>query len=96
MKTLIHNVLDRRHNWIGSWQIVPLTYESLSHHDIGRTVIYLDRGRGTGWGWAEAGTLSSFRDGMIWARFTQGDTAAACRPEDVVWAWQPLDGDPLR
>jgi hypothetical protein len=89
VKTLV-NVLDRRHSWIGSWVAEPLVYHRLTEADIGRTVIYLDHGR------AEAGTLTSFRDGLVWARFSKGDTAAACAPRDLMLAYRPLDGDLLR
>lgn len=71
------NVRDGRNGLIGSWHIEPLAYDSLVPSDIGRTVIYRDHGR------AEAGTLSSFRDGRVWARFSRGDTAAACDPRDL-------------
>jgi len=94
--TVLHNVLDRRHSWIGSWLAVPLVYHRLTEADLGRTVIYLDRGREPAWGWAEAGTITSFRDGLVWARFSKGDTAAACAPHDLMLAYRPLDGDPIR
>jgi hypothetical protein len=93
MTTTLHNVLDRRYSWIGRWEAVPLDYAALTEADIGRTVIYLDRGREQRWGWAEAGTLSSFRDGLVWARFSKGDTAAACAPHDLMLAARPLDGE---
>jgi hypothetical protein len=91
----IVNVLDRRHGWIGEWEVEPLVYASLRPADVGRTVIYCaSHGRATmPWGWAEAGTLSSWRDGLVWARFSRGDTAAACRPSDLVFAVRPRDGD---
>ena len=95
-KTTLHNVLDRRHSWIGSWDAVPFDYNALTMADVGRTVIYLDRGREMAWGWAEAGTLSSFRDGLVFVRFSKGDTAAACAPHDLMLARRPLDGDLLR
>lgn len=74
-----HNVIDRRNDRIGSWKIEPLDYEDLTDADIGRTVIYRDVGR------TEAGTLSSWRDGTVFARFSKGDTAAGCNPDDLVW-----------
>jgi hypothetical protein len=87
--SFLTNVTDRRHSWIGEWDVEPLVYEQLTDADIGRTVIY--RGYGP-WG-NEAGTLSSFRDGLVWARFSRGDTAAACQPDAVCFGVQPRDGD---
>lgn len=87
MESIIHNVEDRRHGFIGSWEVEPLDIEKLTEADIGRTVIYRDFGR------AEAGTLSSFRKEsppLVWARFHGGCTAAGCRPEDLVFAKRQL------
>lgn len=83
---VIHNVRDGRDGTIGSWAIEanPLEYYCLQEIDVGRTVIYRDHGR------AEAGTLSSWRDGRVWARFSRGDTAAACDPKDLVFAIRGL------
>jgi hypothetical protein len=78
--TVLHNVEDRRSGFIGSWLIAPLDYEKLSPFDIGRTVIYRD-----GHKRIEAGTLASWRDGMVFVRFTRGDTAAATLPADLVF-----------
>ncbi len=80
----IHNVSDRRHgllnnNLIGSWDTEPLVYESLTDADVGRTVIYRDHGR------AEAGTLSSWTNGIVFARYSRGDTAAGADPNDLVF-----------
>lgn len=86
----IHNVDDKRHDWVGSWEAEPLIYDALSPDHIGRTVIYRDFGR------AEAGTLVSFRDGKVWARYSKGDTAAAANPSDLALAIRPLDGDLTR
>lgn len=87
MNDVVINVHDRRHQWVGSWVVAPLRYTQLTDNDIGRTVIYRDFGR------AEAGTLSSFRDGRVWARFSTGDTAACCDPSDLCFGVRPLDGD---
>jgi hypothetical protein len=87
MPVFVHNVRDGRHGWSGSWEVEPLAYEALGIADIGRTVIYRDHGR------AEAGTLSSYRDGRVWARFSRGDTAAASDPRDLCFGIRPLDGD---
>ncbi len=83
---VIHNVRDGRVGTIGSWEVEagPIEYLSLVEADIGRTVIYRDHGR------AEAGTLTSWRFGRVWARFSRGDTAAACDPRDLVFAIRSL------
>lgn len=79
IKGKIHNVVDRRCGCIGSWEIEPLDYARLSDADIGRTVIYRDHGR------AEAGTLTSWRDGTVFARYTSGDTAAGANSAHLVF-----------
>lgn len=76
---VVHNVRDGRNGWIGSWEIEPLEYDRLTDSDIGRTVIYRDRGR------AEAGTLTSWRDGIVFARYSRGDTAAGASPNSLVF-----------
>lgn len=84
MSTFLHNIRDGRTGGrIETWEIEPLVYDELTAHDIGRTVIYQDYGR------AQAGTLSSFRDGTVWARFSQGDTAASCNPADLSFGKRP-------
>jgi hypothetical protein len=77
---IVHNVRDGRHGWIGSWDTEPLDYAKLTEADIGRTVIYRDHGR------AEAGTLTSWRDGVVFARYSRGDTAAGAKASDLVFA----------
>jgi hypothetical protein len=77
---IVHNVRDGRHGWIGSWDTEPLDYAKLTDADIGRTVIYQDHGR------AEAGTLTSWRDGVVFARYSRGDTAAGASASDLVFA----------
>ena len=74
----IHNVRDGRHGFVGSWEAEPLIYDALTPADVGRTVIYRDVGR------AEAGTITSWRDGIVFARYSRGDTAAGARPE-ALW-----------
>lgn len=83
---VIHNVRDGRNGTIGSWEVEtePFVYRCLQDTDIGRTVIYRDHGR------AEAGTLTSWRLGRVCARFSRGDTAAACDPRDLVFAIRSL------
>lgn len=74
---IIHNVRDGRTGAIGSWSAEPLDYASLSPADVGRTVIYRDHGR------VEAGTLTSWRDGIVFARYSRGNTAAGADPRDL-------------
>lgn len=81
---IVHNVNDRRSHWIGSWETEPLDYDKLGPSDIGRTVIYRDPQRPL-MGRAEAGTLTSWRAGVVFARYSAGDTAAGARPEDLVF-----------
>ncbi len=75
----IVNVSDRRYDFIGTWDTEPLVYENLTVADVGRTVIYRDYGR------AEAGTLSSWKNGIVFARYSKGDTAAGADPRDLVF-----------
>jgi hypothetical protein len=91
MAERIINVRDRRHGWIGEWDVEPFNINALADADIGRTVIYRPMV-----GFPEAGTLSSWRLGLVFVRFTQGDTAAACKPQDLMIAVRPRDGDPNR
>ena len=82
---LVHNVRDGRRGFIGSWVAEPLAYEALVPADVGRTVIYQDHGR------AEAGTLASWRDGTVFARYSRGDTAAGANSTDLVFGVRALD-----
>lgn len=82
---LIHNVKDGRRGYIGSWETEPLNYGALGSEHVGRTVIYRDHGR------AEAGTLTSWRDGIVFARYSRGDTAAGANPGDLVFGVRSLD-----
>lgn len=86
MSEKVHNVDDRRRQWIGSWEVAPLVYDALRPEDVGRTVIYRDFGR------AQAGTLASWRNGTVFARYSQGDTAAGANPADLVFGVRHLDG----
>lgn len=81
---IVHNVRDGRHGMIGSWETEPLVYDQLSDADIGRTVIYQDHGR------AEAGTLTSWRDGIVFARYSRGDTAAGAAPWQLVFGKEQI------
>lgn len=86
----LHNISDRRHSWIGAWEIEPLDYDALTSADIGRTVIYQDVGR------AQAGTLTSWRNGIVFARYSQGDTASGSEPDRLHFGVRALDGDLTR
>lgn len=79
----VHNVRDGRHGQIGSWEVEPLVYDELGPDHIGRTVIYRDHNR------AEAGTITSWRDGIVFARYSQGDTAAGANPRNLSLATEP-------
>lgn len=85
---VVHNVRDRRRGWIGSWLTAPLNIDRLTESDIGRTVIYRDFGR------QEAGTLTSWRDGIVFARYSQGDTSAGARACDLVFGLVRVDKHP--
>lgn len=84
--SVLHTVRDGRsgHVQFRSWEVAPLEYSGLLDDDIGRTVIYRAHGR------AEAGTISSWRGGWVWARFSSGDTAACCNPGDLVFGSKEL------
>ena len=86
---IVHNVDDRRRGWVGSWEAAPLDFEKLPPDILGRTVIYQDYGR------AEAGTVTSYRDGLIFARYSRGDTAAGAKAQDLLIGVRPLDGPAL-
>lgn len=78
----IHNVLDRRNgpDQINSWEVEPISYDALNPtSDIGADVIYRDGLRRP-----EVGTISSWRNGLVFVRFTSGSTAAACSPADLL------------
>lgn len=79
-KLIVNNVRDGRQGKIGSWEVEPLVYDALGPEHVGRTVIYQDVGR------AEAGTLTSWRDGVVFARYSRGDTAAAADPANLSFA----------
>lgn len=82
MTQIISNVRDGRHGWIGTWEVedTPIDWKRLGPSDLGRTVIYRDVGR------AEAGTLTSWRNGIIYARYSTGETAAGAVAEHLVFA----------
>lgn len=82
---IVDNVRDGRRGYIGSWTAEPLVYEQLGPGHIGRTVIYRDHGR------AEAGTITSWRDGTVFARYSRGDTAAGANARDLVLGILALD-----
>lgn len=73
---MIHNVSDRRSGEVRSIEAATLEYDKLEPHDKGRTVIYSPPA-----GNPEAGTISSWRDGMVFVRYGRGETAAATNPK---------------
>lgn len=81
----IHNVKDGRRGSIGAWTIEPLVYDELRPEDIGRTVIYRNHGR------ADAGTITSWRNGTVFARYSRGDTAAGANATDLVFGIDLID-----
>lgn len=83
--TVVSNVRDGRRGYVGSWKTEPLNFDALTPADYGRTVIYQDHGR------AEAGTLISWRDGVCFARYSRGDTAAGAKASDLVFGIKALD-----
>jgi hypothetical protein len=76
---IIHNVKDRRSLRVGSWRIEPLNVSTLTINDVGRTVIY------KGLNGAEAGTLTSWKGEVIFARYSIGLTAAGAKASDIVF-----------
>lgn len=88
MAEIVHNVRDGRCGWVGAWETEPLDLDKLSEADIGRTVIYRDYGR------AEAGTLTSWRGDVVFARYSRGDTAAGARASDLVFGIKRADQHP--
>lgn len=92
-KCKLWNVEDRRHGWVGEWEVSPLSlaYAALDWMDKGRSVIYQNHKK------IEVGTITSFNKDFVWVRFgVRGSTSAACKRETLVFAIRPLDGDPLR
>lgn len=80
----IHNVRDGRNGFIKSFEVEPLDYAALGPEHIGATVIYCDHGR------SEAGTITSWRDGIVFARYSRGDTAAGADPANLFLAREAL------
>ena len=85
-KEILHNVEDRRRDWFESWEVRPLEFKELNGTFIGRDVIYRSHNK------AEAGTLTSWRQGIVFVRYSKGDTAAGAKIEDLVLGIRPLDG----
>lgn len=81
----VHNVRDGRVPCIRSYETEPLVYNELGPDHVGRTVIYRDHGR------AEAGTITSWRDGTVFAKYSQGDTAAGAKASDLLLAIDSYD-----
>lgn len=74
---MVHNVRDGRAGCIRSYEIEPLVYSELTPDHVGRTVVYQDHGR------AEAGTITSWAAGLVFARYSRGDTSAAAYYSDL-------------
>ena len=85
MTEIVNSVDDRRRGYIGSWVTERLVYDKLGPDDVGRTVIYRDYGR------AEAGTITSWKNGIVFARYSRGDTAAGANAADLVFGIRALD-----
>lgn len=79
-RTVVHGVHDGRNGTIGSWEVAPLIYEDLGPQHIGRTVIYHSHCA------ADAGTITSWRNGIVFARYSRGDTAAGADPKQLYLA----------
>lgn len=88
LRQVVHNVDDRRYGWVGSWDTEPLDLAKLTDADIGRTVIYRDYGR------AQAGTLTSWRNGLVFARYSRGDTSAGAHASSLVFGVARADDHP--
>jgi len=58
--------------------VIGIDISSLTETDKGRGVIFH-----THHGSTERGVLSSWNDHYVFARFTQGSTAAACDPQQL-------------
>lgn len=82
---IVHNVRDGRRGFIGAWVVEPLVFDALGPEHVGQTVIYRDHSR------AEAGTITSWRNGIVFARYSRGDTAAGASAADLVLGVRPLD-----
>ena len=82
--TILHNVHDRRIGWIGPWEVEPLPV-TLGPEHVGRTVIYKSHNL------AGAGTITSWRDGLVFARYSRGNTAAGARACDLMLGVRSLD-----
>jgi hypothetical protein len=86
---IIHNVYDGRSGYMGAWEVEPLDYNSLGPEHIGGTVIYRH------YGGAEAGTITSWRNGIVFARYSRGDTAAGSNAADLMLAIKSVSPDEL-
>jgi len=82
----VHNVRDGRHGCIiGTLEVEPLVYGELRPEHVGHSVVYRDVGR------AEVGTITSWRDGIVWARYGRGDTAAGADPSRLSLVIRSID-----
>lgn len=76
---VIDNVLSRLTDpgCIGSYRCQKLNYEELIPEHEGKHVVYRDRG------FAELGIISSWKNGIVFARYSMGDTAAGATDENL-------------
>jgi len=88
MTMMIHDVRDGRVGLIKSFAVRPLIYAELGPEHIGATVVYRNHGR------AEAGTITSWRDGMVFAKYSRGDTSAGAKASDLFLVVGSVDGAP--
>jgi len=81
----LHNVRDGRAGCVRSYEAEPLAYDALTPDHVGRTVVYRDHGGD------EAGTITSWRGGIVFAQYSRGDTAAGAKASDLFLVIDTLD-----
>lgn len=86
---IVNNVTDKIRKYICPWIVESehLDYDALTEFDCYRPVIYVDSS-----GKAEAGVISSWRDGIVFVQYHNPNaTAAATKPEDLYFGLKRLD-----
>jgi len=86
---IINYVNDPWRKRVGSWGTAPLDISKLTAIDVGRRVIYLGKPELYH---TDLGIIKTWRNGLVFVRFGEGYTAAACNPRDLVFAILPCDG----
>lgn len=90
-----HNVSDKISNWFGSYETegtIGLQLEDMRLSDVGRKVMFHAHHDAR-----ELGVISSWNDYYIFCRFDQGDTAAACDPDQLEFVIRgPLSVEEMR